>query len=208
MWHALLTHLPLTFRPGHCRRRKIRCLVAEDDPQNRCQNCIRLKKECYFYPVDQQVPAENRSQSSVNINTESVPSSAVSPSPEGQSRSFEPTQDISSYQPLSSNAPTLYRQAPENVLVSNTIQNQGTFKLSAVPDELTLTTYRYPLTNRIHLSVSSRDATPMASQRSVPGAQCFSCGRDNGPSTTVYLAIHRTQHERRFRAISYFSNGH
>ncbi|KAH9819757.1 GAL4-like Zn(II)2Cys6 (or C6 zinc) binuclear cluster DNA-binding domain [Teratosphaeria destructans] len=45
---------------AHCRRRKIRCLVAEGDPQSRCQNCIRLKKECVFYPVDQQSAIENR----------------------------------------------------------------------------------------------------------------------------------------------------
>ncbi|KAF1962845.1 hypothetical protein CC80DRAFT_98844 [Byssothecium circinans] len=38
---------------GHCRRRKIRCLVAQDEPTGRCANCIRLKKECNFYPVDQ-----------------------------------------------------------------------------------------------------------------------------------------------------------
>ncbi|ORX97869.1 hypothetical protein BCR34DRAFT_496558 [Clohesyomyces aquaticus] len=38
---------------GHCRRRKIRCLVAQDDVQGRCANCIRLKKECNFYPVEQ-----------------------------------------------------------------------------------------------------------------------------------------------------------
>ncbi|KAH8730452.1 hypothetical protein GQ44DRAFT_443273 [Phaeosphaeriaceae sp. PMI808] len=37
---------------GHCRRRKIRCLLAPDDPQNRCANCIRLKKDCNFYPVE------------------------------------------------------------------------------------------------------------------------------------------------------------
>jgi len=37
---------------GHCRRRKIRCLLAPDDPQGRCSNCIRLKKECNFYPVE------------------------------------------------------------------------------------------------------------------------------------------------------------
>ncbi|KAF2773696.1 hypothetical protein EJ03DRAFT_104916 [Teratosphaeria nubilosa] len=45
---------------AHCRRRKIRCLVAEGDPQSRCQNCIRLKKECVFYPVDQQSAIENK----------------------------------------------------------------------------------------------------------------------------------------------------
>lgn len=37
---------------GHCRRRKIRCLLAPDDPNGRCANCIRLKKECNFFPVE------------------------------------------------------------------------------------------------------------------------------------------------------------
>ena len=44
----------------HCRRRKIRCLLAPDDHQSRCSNCIRLKKECNFYPVDQQPPLDRR----------------------------------------------------------------------------------------------------------------------------------------------------
>ncbi|CAG8956092.1 hypothetical protein HYFRA_00011876 [Hymenoscyphus fraxineus] len=43
---------------GHCRRRKIRCIPAPADPQSRCSNCIRLKKECNFYPVDQQPPSQ------------------------------------------------------------------------------------------------------------------------------------------------------
>lgn len=38
---------------GHCRRRKIRCIPAPGDVQQRCSNCIRLKKECNFFPVDQ-----------------------------------------------------------------------------------------------------------------------------------------------------------
>ncbi|KAF1941951.1 hypothetical protein EJ02DRAFT_185427 [Clathrospora elynae] len=37
---------------GHCRRRKIRCLLAPDDSSGRCANCIRLKKDCNFYPVE------------------------------------------------------------------------------------------------------------------------------------------------------------
>ncbi|KAI9804955.1 MAG: hypothetical protein M1833_006258 [Piccolia ochrophora] len=49
---------------GHCRRRKIRCLLAPDDPQGRCSNCIRLKKECNFFPVDQQPPTDRRPRTS------------------------------------------------------------------------------------------------------------------------------------------------
>lgn len=48
----------------HCRRRKIRCILAMDDPTTRCQNCIRLKKDCQFYPVDQQTAPGKRTRSS------------------------------------------------------------------------------------------------------------------------------------------------
>ncbi|KAM0258364.1 hypothetical protein ACHAQJ_003839 [Trichoderma viride] len=44
---------------GHCRRRKIRCIISSED-QNRCVNCIRLKKECSFHPVDQQQPYDQK----------------------------------------------------------------------------------------------------------------------------------------------------
>ncbi|GAB0132970.1 hypothetical protein EsDP_00001390 [Epichloe bromicola] len=44
---------------SHCRRRKIRCIASPETP-NRCVNCIRLKKECSFYPVDQQMGPESR----------------------------------------------------------------------------------------------------------------------------------------------------
>lgn len=48
---------------GHCRRRKIRCIPAFEDASGRCQNCIRLKKDCHFFPVDQQsVPVGRRAR--------------------------------------------------------------------------------------------------------------------------------------------------
>ncbi|KAL2255443.1 hypothetical protein VTK26DRAFT_3378 [Humicola hyalothermophila] len=48
---------------GHCRRRKIRCVPSQSDVQGRCINCIRLKKECSFFPVDQQPPMDTRPKS-------------------------------------------------------------------------------------------------------------------------------------------------
>ncbi|KAF1966283.1 hypothetical protein BU23DRAFT_487235 [Bimuria novae-zelandiae CBS 107.79] len=63
---------------GHCRRRKIRCLVANDEPTGRCANCIRLKKDCNFYPVDQ-VPEPVRPQGvPKEVNTGPLPSSNTS----------------------------------------------------------------------------------------------------------------------------------
>lgn len=65
---------------GHCRRRKIRCLLALDDPQNRCSNCIRLKKECCFFPVDQQPPLDRRPRTGSKAGSgETSASSSSSP---------------------------------------------------------------------------------------------------------------------------------
>lgn len=66
---------------GHCRRRKIRW-IASADGQNRCVNCIRLKKDCSFYPVDQQPGGESRSraparQSASVTSTNSSPAVAA-----------------------------------------------------------------------------------------------------------------------------------
>ena len=59
LWRVVgKSHIYPVFRmltvTGHCRRRKIRCITANDDTTGRCQNCIRLKKDCQFFPVDQQ----------------------------------------------------------------------------------------------------------------------------------------------------------
>ncbi|KAF2155706.1 hypothetical protein K461DRAFT_79638 [Myriangium duriaei CBS 260.36] len=37
---------------AHCRRRKIRCVAADGDPEGRCSNCIKLKKDCIYTSVD------------------------------------------------------------------------------------------------------------------------------------------------------------
>ena len=67
-------------RAVHCRRRKIRCLVAADDAQGRCENCIRLRKECQFYPVDQQPPIEKKPRSSSSrLDTQSADTSSTTP---------------------------------------------------------------------------------------------------------------------------------
>ncbi|KAI9367219.1 hypothetical protein BJX61DRAFT_547699 [Aspergillus egyptiacus] len=86
----------------HCRRRKIRCLVAADDPQGRCENCIRLRKECQFFPVDQQPPIEKKSRPASRIETISTDPSTASSSPPNaagdQAEAFFPYQPM----PLSS----------------------------------------------------------------------------------------------------------
>ena len=57
---------------GHCRKRKIRCVTANDDPSSRCQNCIRLKKECHFFPVENPPLLVKRSRSGSKQNAEST----------------------------------------------------------------------------------------------------------------------------------------
>ncbi|KAK3169040.1 hypothetical protein OEA41_005488 [Lepraria neglecta] len=64
---------------GHCRRRKIRCLLAPDDAQNRCANCIRLKKDCNFFPVDQQPQCDRHPRTSSKADTGGSTSADSSP---------------------------------------------------------------------------------------------------------------------------------
>lgn len=85
LWHNGNLINILTGLVGHCRRRKIRCIPAPADPQNRCSNCIRLKKECNFYPVDQQPPPEPKRRGSKAQSGTGGASQSSSPSiPSGQ----------------------------------------------------------------------------------------------------------------------------
>lgn len=78
--HSHSAAIRLTDLPVHCRRRKIRCLLATDDPQSRCSNCIRLKKACNFFPVDQQPANERRPRTGSKIETKDSGGSASSSS--------------------------------------------------------------------------------------------------------------------------------
>jgi len=66
---------------GHCRRRKIRCLLAPDDPHGRCSNCIRLKKECNFYPVEHNPDMPQPQSVSSKSNSAVQPATPVATSP-------------------------------------------------------------------------------------------------------------------------------
>src|SRR5258708_6544521 len=72
---------------GHCRRRKIRCVIAPEDPNARCHNCIRLKKDCHFYPVEQQPQLVKRTRSGSQFeatpNDQETSVSSSSPAPNG-----------------------------------------------------------------------------------------------------------------------------
>ncbi|KAL7655542.1 hypothetical protein ACMYSQ_007485 [Aspergillus niger] len=83
----------------HCRRRKIRCLVAPDDAQGRCENCIRLRKECQFFPVDQQPPIEKKSRPSSRLETASTDPSTASSSPPNVT-GVEQAEPFFTYQPM------------------------------------------------------------------------------------------------------------
>ena len=50
----------------HCRHRKIRCRAAVDDPQGRCVDCIKLKKDCKYVPIDTQPTAKKKSRHDFN----------------------------------------------------------------------------------------------------------------------------------------------
>ncbi|KAK0733479.1 hypothetical protein B0T26DRAFT_635680 [Lasiosphaeria miniovina] len=66
---------------GHCRRRKIRCIPSQNDVQGRCVNCIRLKKECSFFPVDQQPTPQDTRQKSASRSSIGPKIASASSSP-------------------------------------------------------------------------------------------------------------------------------
>ncbi|KAL1311327.1 hypothetical protein AAFC00_001504 [Neodothiora populina] len=91
---------------GHCRRRKIRCVLAEQDDMGRCQNCIRLKKECVFYPVDSTGGTESRAQHKAGSGSKASSIMSDSPSERKFGALIDGERDIGrSFPPLASNAP-------------------------------------------------------------------------------------------------------
>ncbi|OJD35575.1 zn2 cys6 dna-binding protein [Diplodia corticola] len=122
---------------GHCRRRKIRCLLAPDDPQGRCSNCIRLKKECNFYPVEQQNPGESRSQAAKRGSVSQVASSSSSSSPRASNASgHEAIEEYNSFQPMGSGEPppgfavTSEMDGPLDIKAGGTVPQQTPFPYS------------------------------------------------------------------------------
>ena len=99
-------HLTYTF-PVHCRRRKIRCLVAPDDTEGRCENCIRLRKDCQFFPVDQQPPIEKKSRPSSRLETPSTERSNTTPVASSPPNLMpDPAETFYPYQPMPMNTST------------------------------------------------------------------------------------------------------
>ncbi|KAK5731306.1 hypothetical protein LTR15_001245 [Elasticomyces elasticus] len=80
-----------------------------------CQNCIRLKKDCVFYPVDQQTAMDQKPDSSAQLLSGSAPSSVVSASPSthgGLDRPFAATQEFPAFSAVPSNAPSAFGGLP------------------------------------------------------------------------------------------------
>ncbi|KAH7171017.1 hypothetical protein EDB81DRAFT_187461 [Dactylonectria macrodidyma] len=69
---------------GNCRRRKIRCAPGPLDDQNRCANCVRMNKDCIFYPVDQPPPTELQAELAP-LTSSTEPKGTASLSPEASS---------------------------------------------------------------------------------------------------------------------------
>lgn len=81
---------PLSLTPlGHCRKRKIRCQPPPDQT-GKCSNCVRLKKDCTYYPIEQPVALEPslRHQVSGEATLTNAPVPSLSPNPPGS----EPSQ--------------------------------------------------------------------------------------------------------------------
>ena len=131
-------------RTGHCRRRKIRCIPAPADPQNRCSNCIRLKKECNFYPVDQQPQPDPRrsgskSQSGTGRASESTsPTTSSGHLPDNPSSLPYPPLNMPPIQDLG--GPQMKRQRTESFSPENKSGKPLTPGLNNFPEKVAVVT--------------------------------------------------------------------
>ncbi|KAI1820740.1 hypothetical protein F4861DRAFT_38937 [Xylaria intraflava] len=62
---------------GNCRKRKIRCLLVKGD--GRCTQCIRLKKDCHFYAVDQEPSAPTGTRTGPRLLSKTMLALAATP---------------------------------------------------------------------------------------------------------------------------------
>ncbi|KAJ6101741.1 hypothetical protein N7499_001371 [Penicillium canescens] len=100
----------------HCRRRKIRCLVAPDDAEGRCENCIRLRKDCQFFPVDQQPPIEKKSRPNSRLETPSTERSNTTPVASSPTNLVpDPAEGYYPYQTMPMNTSSAQELSPYNV---------------------------------------------------------------------------------------------
>jgi hypothetical protein len=198
---------------GHCRRRKIRCVPSQNDVQGRCINCIRLKKECSFYPVDQQPPVDTRqksgSRSSVGPKVASASSSpamqAGLPSDmHGQQAypqmAMPPIQNMAppmkpsgsdSYPPDSKSESIFLRPAQESPLVAVRLANRPQVP-SSTPSTRAYEYGQHGMTNWMSADASPSSSKPgdmNATWRSYPGdspiTPAFSPYTPHGPPSSA-----------------------
>lgn len=151
--------LPLTIL-GHCRRRKIRCLLAPDDPQGRCSNCIRLKKECNFFPVEHNLDTQRPSGAVKELST-GTPTTPVASSP--RHHGAHTGEKIGEFRPPYHGAPTTAPNAPygyagdQDMDPHHTPTSSGG-KTSLAINEIELANLYSSATCSLPISASYRDA--------------------------------------------------
>ncbi|KAL7270422.1 hypothetical protein RUND412_006876 [Rhizina undulata] len=159
---------------GHCRHRKIRCLLAKGDLKGRCSNCIRLKKECNFYPVENN-DKRPRSLSKPDLSTQDTGSSTSSPSP-----------GLRMGQLSGSDAPAGY---PVSVPVTPTYDfGHGTFDDCMRHGSLSSTSDRLSATNSTTVSRRPSLAQLHPMPLNVKGEQGYLAPRDSFPRPGWELA--------------------
>ncbi|CAD6585865.1 MAG: hypothetical protein ASARMPRED_002330 [Alectoria sarmentosa] len=167
---------------GHCRRRKIRCLLAPDDVHNRCANCIRLKKDCNFFPVDQQPQLERRPRTSSRADTMASSSSDSSPALAGNRLPYllDRTEEFNAFQQPSLSAPFTSSRGSIGGLIS---------PLTRGP--ITTNAFELPPQNRLSWESPFLEHGPTSAGHSSPGDSTHAYwGRHSGSPMTPGFSPH------------------
>ncbi|KAL7971808.1 hypothetical protein HDV63DRAFT_305226 [Trichoderma sp. SZMC 28014] len=122
----------------HCRRRKIRCIISSED-QNRCVNCIRLKKECSFHPVDQpqsydqKLPPQTPTGSSIATASSSPAISRGSSVDQGSQRQTYPAIPVAQVPNMGASTPQSEYFPPTLEGPANSMQSGASYSVSEQP---------------------------------------------------------------------------
>lgn len=157
----MLTCFPCS---AHCRRRKIRCMLAEGDLQQNCQNCIHVNKKCDFSPVEQQRAAERKfdcpskpEMSSAAFSVESSPPRRSAETAFAQPREFGafpslPSNELNTFQGLPTtpgSARPSQGQSVEDLHQASAVHGINSLS-AAVPGSLAQRNYAYQSPEQAH----------------------------------------------------------
>lgn len=113
----------MLIRLGHCRKRKIRCQPAAD-PKGMCTMCVKLNKQCTYFPIEQPAVQDTKARPQENCDPEMTDSFVSSVSPHLKIEDLGQGHNFSQITAVPINMCREYGYDPENANVPSTAEGE------------------------------------------------------------------------------------